>query len=127
MANILMVRCSPHVIKLACKAVLAAVMKIDLTEETDEDHINNPMGRAPPPWHFQDAIKRDPITSLHSLICNICICHCNSSLLIYSQVHFRFKDSHFAEHTSRKLLKLFMRRISSFCVMLIPDGHQPFS
>ena len=76
--------------------------------------------------NLQDAIKRDPITSLCSLICNVHICHCNVCLLIYSQVQFRFEDPHFAEHTSRKLSKLFMRGILSFCVMLIPDGHQPF-
>ena len=103
MADILMVRCFPHVINLACKAVLAAVTKTDLAKETAEDHIPNPTGRASPPWHFQDTLKRDPITSLHSLICNVCICHCNSHLLIYSQVQFRFEGPHFAEHTSRKL------------------------
>lgn len=126
MADISMVRCFPHVINLACKAVLAAVTKTDLAEETAEDHIPNPTGRASPPRHFQDALKRDPIASLRSLIRNVRICHCNFHLLIYSQVQFRFEGPHFAEHTSRKLLKLSMRKTLSFCVMSIPDGYLPF-
>jgi hypothetical protein len=68
-----MVRCFPHVINLACKAVLAAVTKIELAEETAEDHVPDPTGRAPPPRHFQDAMKRDPIASLRSLVRNVCI------------------------------------------------------
>jgi hypothetical protein len=77
------------VINLACKVVLAAITKIDLAEETAEDHVPDPTGRALPPRHFQDAVKRDPIASLRSLVRNVCI---STVILVCSYVHKSTSD-----------------------------------
>jgi hypothetical protein len=88
MADTSMVRCFPHVINLACKAVLAAVTKIELAHETAEDHVPDPTGIAPP-WYFQDAMKRDPIASLCSLIRNVCI---STVILVCSYIYKSTSD-----------------------------------
>lgn len=56
--------CFPHIVNLACKAVLGAMTKVEYAAQTAEDHI--PFG--PQPETFWDAVSRDPIATLRSLI-----------------------------------------------------------
>ncbi|KAF8841277.1 hypothetical protein BDN67DRAFT_901808 [Paxillus ammoniavirescens] len=56
--------CFPHVVNLACKAVLKAVTNLDFAKEDAADHI--PTG--PHAQTILDTIERDPIASVHSLV-----------------------------------------------------------
>lgn len=61
-------RCFPHVINLACKAMLAALTKMDFAQEDAGDHVptwNEDLGEEE---YLQDALKRDPVATLRSLI-----------------------------------------------------------
>jgi hypothetical protein len=55
--------CFPHVVNLACKAVLAAITDMDFTAENAEDY--NPSGTSP-----------DPIVTLRTLV-QVVSCTCN--------------------------------------------------
>ena len=60
----LTLRCFPHIVNLACKAVLAAITHLEYVKETADNYI--PTG--PGPSSFTDAISHDPIATLWSLI-----------------------------------------------------------
>lgn len=57
-------RCFPHVVNLACKAVLAAITHMDLAKEGALDY--TPDG--PELATIQVAISRDPIATIRSLV-----------------------------------------------------------
>jgi hypothetical protein len=57
-------RCFPHIVNLACKAVLAAITNLDYVAETAEDFY---------PSNFLEGLDRDPIATVRSLICAVCI------------------------------------------------------
>ncbi|KAJ7161812.1 ribonuclease H-like domain-containing protein, partial [Mycena crocata] len=57
-------RCFPHITHLACKVVLKAITNIDF-DENDADNFE-PDG--PPAATFMDAIERDPIATLRTIV-----------------------------------------------------------
>ena|SRR5882762_2974018 len=57
-------RCFPHIVNLACKAVLTAITKLDFAKETAQNYV--PTG--PAAQTFADALRRDPIATSRSLI-----------------------------------------------------------
>jgi hypothetical protein len=62
-------RCFPHIINLACKAVLSAFTDEDLAKEltlNERDYAPDPEESLP--QTFEDAVQRDPIATLRSLI-----------------------------------------------------------
>jgi hypothetical protein len=58
-------RCFPHIVNLACKAVLAAITNLDYVAETAEDFV---------PLNFLGGLDRDPIATIRSLIHAVCVC-----------------------------------------------------
>ncbi|TFK17887.1 hypothetical protein FA15DRAFT_604244, partial [Coprinopsis marcescibilis] len=52
-------RCFPHIVNLACKAVLAAITNLDLAREPSNEHEHR---------SFLDAVDRDPIATLHAFV-----------------------------------------------------------
>lgn len=59
--------CFPHIVNLACKAVLHACTDEDLAQESNERDYA-PDTSQPLPQTFEDAVRRDPIATLRSLI-----------------------------------------------------------
>lgn len=59
-------RCSPHIVNLACKAVLGVITLLQYAKEDAADFI--PDGEAPAPATFEDVLKCDPVATTHSLI-----------------------------------------------------------
>lgn len=62
------IRCFPHIVNLACKAVLAAMTKLEHGLSSAPDYV--PKG--PLPLSFLEALTRDPIATLQSLIRSVC-------------------------------------------------------
>ena len=58
-------RCFPHIVNLACKAVLQAMTKLDFAAETAADYIPT---AASPETFIEALVSRDPIAILQSLI-----------------------------------------------------------
>ena len=60
-------RCFPHIVNLACKAVLTSITEMKYASEQAADYI--------PGWapavSIIDAIDRDPIATVQSLICTV--------------------------------------------------------
>ena len=59
-------RCFPHIVNLACDAVLQAVTKLKYAAENAKDFVPN--DEDPVPTTFKEALKRDPVATTHSLI-----------------------------------------------------------
>lgn len=63
-------RCFPHIVNLACKAVLSAITNLDYAMENapdfDPDLHDDPEQFDPDGW--RDQVKRDPIAALRTLI-----------------------------------------------------------
>lgn len=87
------VRCFPHVVNLACKAVLSAVTNLEFAKETAQDYI--PEDIETEPVTFADSINRDPIATVRSMIwgvsgyigtistnTNVCFCTSLDSFVI---------------------------------------------
>jgi len=65
------VRCFPHIVNLACKAVLSAITNLEYAAEEAEDYI-------PPNTEsltFLDALSRDPVAAVRSLIRSVSFCN----------------------------------------------------
>lgn len=60
--------CFPHIVNLACKAVLGAMTKLEYASQTAQDYV--PTG--PEPTSFWDAINRDSIATVRSLVRAVC-------------------------------------------------------
>lgn len=56
--------CFPHMVNLACKAVLAAITSVEYGKETAQDYFPD----GPAPRTLLKAVVRDPIAILRSLI-----------------------------------------------------------
>ena len=110
-------RCFPHIVNLACKAVLSAITHIKYAAENADDYVP-PMTRSAT---FTEAIAWDPIAILRSLIRGVCLkMHwLNNTDLIYRFEHHLFDDNTFLMSSLH-----FAWRICSFSMMLIRDGHQ---
>lgn len=61
-----LLRCFPHVVNLACKAVLGVITQLQYAQQDAVDFI--PDGEAPAPATFEEALKRDPVATTRSLI-----------------------------------------------------------
>ena len=59
-------RCFPHIVNLACKAVLGVITQLKYAKEDATDFI--PDGKAAAPATFEDVLKHDPVATTHSLI-----------------------------------------------------------
>ena len=59
-------RCFPHIVNLACHAVLEAVTKLKYAAENAEDYVPN--DEDPVPATFEEALKCDPVATTRSLI-----------------------------------------------------------
>ena len=59
-------RCFPHIVNLACHAILEAVTKFKYAAENAEDYV--PKNEDPVPATFEEALKHDPVVTTHSLI-----------------------------------------------------------
>ena len=60
-------RCFPHIINLACKAVLRAITDLDLAHEDAVDYV--PVGANV--QSFLDALKWDIIATVRTLVCKV--------------------------------------------------------
>ena len=68
--------CFPHVVNLACKAVVEAITRMEFSA-VDADEYSPPEG--PRPTSFIEALERDPIAIIRSLIRSV-------NVFIYSKV-----------------------------------------
>ena len=57
-------RCFPHVVNLACKAILKAITDMDFATENANEFVPD----GPSATTFVDAIDRDPIATIRSVI-----------------------------------------------------------
>jgi hypothetical protein len=62
-------RCFPHIVNLACKAVLKAMTMVEYAAEDAGDFIPD----QPPAETFVDALERDPVACVRSLIKAVCL------------------------------------------------------
>ena len=62
--KVLVSRCFPHIVNLACKAVLGAITKLEYAKENAADFVPN----MPAPTTFEDVLRRDPVATTRSLI-----------------------------------------------------------
>ena len=115
-------RCFPHVVNLACKAVLSAITRIEYAAENAGDYV--PIVIGPRSMTFAEAITRDPIATLRSLVRGV---HMKRLWLSNADLIYRFVRRLFDDNTFQMSSILFTWRIFSFSVMLTPDGHQLFS
>ena len=60
--------CFPHVVNLSCKAVLSAITNMDYAANDAEDYAPNGLT----PMTFIDAINRDPIATVRTLVRVVC-------------------------------------------------------
>jgi hypothetical protein len=58
-------RCFPHIVNLACQAVLSAITNLDYAKEDADDYI-------PSTGDMMDNLERDPIATVRSLIRAVC-------------------------------------------------------
>lgn len=63
-------RCFPHVVNLACKAVLSTITNLDYAAENANDYVPEPVETEPDT--FIDAVFRDPIATVRSLVRGVC-------------------------------------------------------
>ena len=61
---ILTSRCFPHIVNLACHAVLGAITKLEFAAEDAEDFVPD----SEEPVTLEEALQRDPIATTRSLI-----------------------------------------------------------
>lgn len=81
-------RCFPHVINLACKAVLKEVTDMKFAAAYAQDYV--PSG--PPPTNFLDVLNRDPIATVRTLVRVVSISHtCSVSQLNYYVDRFELR------------------------------------
>ncbi|KAG0702687.1 hypothetical protein DFH29DRAFT_804590, partial [Suillus ampliporus] len=60
-------RCFPHIVNLACKAVLGAITNLDFASQDAPDFIPSaPPG--PESWSFMDVIDHDPIATVQTVV-----------------------------------------------------------
>jgi len=112
-------RCFPHVVNLACKAVLSAITRIEYAAENAGDYV--PIVIGPRSTTFAEAITRDPIATLRSLVRGV---HMKRLWLSNADLVYRFVRRLFDDNTFQMSSILFTWRIFSFSVMLTPDGRQ---
>lgn len=62
-------RCFPHIVNLACKAVLTAITQMDFASENVADFSPNKVLAT----SFWEALQHDPIAILQSLICGVSV------------------------------------------------------
>lgn len=67
---ILISRCFPHIVNLACHAVLGAITKLEFAAEDAVDFV--PSSEAPAT--LEEALNRDPIATTRSLIRGVSVC-----------------------------------------------------
>lgn len=58
-------RCFPHIVNLACHAVLGAITDLDFAAENSVDFVPN---EDQPAATLEEALKRDPVATTRSLI-----------------------------------------------------------
>lgn len=93
-------RCFPHIVNLACKAVLGVITQLRYAKEDAADFV--PDGEAPPPATFEEALKRDPVATTRSLIRGVST-HCLRFLALLTS--YRFEHPPFDVSTSLKSSK----------------------
>ena len=59
-------RCFPHIVNLACKAVLGAITELKYAKDDAVDFAPDP--DTPAPATFEEVLKRDPVATTRSLI-----------------------------------------------------------
>ena len=112
-------RCFPHVVNLACKAVLSAITRIEYAAENAGDYAPPAIG--PRSTTFTEAIACDPIATLQSLVRGV---RMKILWLSNADLVYRFTRRLFDDNTFQMSSILFTWRIFSFSVMLTLDGHQ---
>jgi hypothetical protein len=65
-------RCFPHIVHLACQAILKAITDTDFAD----DNVVNFEPRGRPATTFMDAIDRDPIATLRAIVRQVVIFFC---------------------------------------------------
>ena len=60
--------CFPHVVNLACKAVIEALTHVEYSAPDAQEYIPPPNPNGASPVSFLEALHRDPIATLRSLI-----------------------------------------------------------
>lgn len=114
-------RCFPHIVNLACKAVLAAITNLDFAADTSAEYVpHGPSSRS-----FSDALRRDPIATVRSLIRSVSIYISVATGDFICCIH-RSGPHHFAVKHFRQLLLICWTRIYNCCGMLTPDGLQHY-
>ena len=93
-------RCFPHIVNLACHAILEAVTKLKYAAENAEDYVPN--DEDPVLATFEEALKRDPVATTRSLIRGVCLYIIPESAVLSSH---RF--SH--HHSNTNILQTFSR------------------
>lgn len=66
------ISCFPHVVNLACKAVLSAITKMEYAACDAQDYIPDDSASLFP-VSFLDSIKRDPVATVWTLVRVVCI------------------------------------------------------
>jgi hypothetical protein len=109
--------CFPHVVNLACKAILSAISKLDYGSVDFDDTPDN--------GTFMDTITQDPIAAIRVLIKTASVI-CLVFLFDFDAIFIRFVHHHFADNTLPSFQMLFIRKISSFCEIWKSDGHRHY-
>lgn len=73
------IRCFPHIVNLACQAVLTSITNTEFAK--DDPNIPEYVPAGPPPESFLDALERDPVATVRALVRNVSR---NSSMLLES-------------------------------------------
>lgn len=86
-------RCFPHVINLACKVVLAAITHMEYAKDIAGDYVPSGLCLTT----FVEAISRDPIATVCSLVRGVCTClsqpQLHSSDYMHRSVHHPSDDN----------------------------------
>jgi hypothetical protein len=110
--------CFPHVVNLACKAILSAISKLDYgSVDFDDNNTDDDT--------FMDSLKQDPVAAIRVLIKAASVI---GLVFMFNTdaVFIRFVHHHFADNTLLSFLKLFIRKISNFCEIWKSDGHRHY-
>ena len=105
--------CFPHVVNLACKAILTAISKLDYTSVDFDSTTRDDT--------FMNAIKQDLIAAIQVLVKVASVI--GLVFLFNTDVVIRFMHHCFNNSTLPSFLKLFIRKTSSFCEIWMSDGH----
>lgn len=111
--------CFPHVVNLACKAILSAISKIDYTSIDFFDDTTNDDDT------FMETLRQDPIAAIRVLIKAASVIGL-IFLINTDAVFIRFVHHHFADNTLLSFLKLRIKKIFNFCEIWKSDGHRHY-